>query len=679
MIETTSSPAERTDPAVDFAPPGIDDATLRAAVAVANIPTLLMLLVQLTGDLRWLEEPFVLSRTKGMADNDTGGLPEELQEEVRQAAADAIVAWRHGRPTAIPTPSGELMVRMLSVSMADAVPPEYGEVLVEDLAVAVGTSNQEVNVARVPAGFSAMVIGAGISGVAAAIKLRSLGIPYVVVESGEDVGGVWRENSYPGAAVDTPSHLYSYSFAPNAWSRYFAARDEILAYVRRVADEYDVHRHVRFGTTVRRAEWDEHSQRWNVRVGTADGRDEVLHASVLLSCVGAFNPPAVPDIPGLDSFAGPRFHTAQWPKGLDIRAKKVAVVGSGASAMQVVPAIAPEVAKLTVFQRSPQWAQPFEKFQQPIPASVQVLFDAVPLYRAWYKLRLSWIYNDKLYKTLQRDPAWTHPTTINATNERHRKYFTDYIRSELVGREDLLPRTVPNYPPFGKRMLQDNGWFRTLKRDNVELVVDTISKIQPHGIATSNGSFHEADILVFATGFDVVRFISSFQVRGRDGRDLRTVWEDDDCRAYMGLTVPGFPNFFTLYGPNTQSGHGGSLIHTVENQLNYIGSMLTQMFDAGIATVEVKEQVYDDFAAKVDKMHQNMIWSHPAMTTYYRNARGRVVAINPFRNVDYWHMTRHANLAEYHTELVRGGDSQSPVHGANGGVGSAPHAAGAER
>jgi 4-hydroxyacetophenone monooxygenase len=662
-----------------IAPPGVDDATLRTAVAVANIPTLLMLLVQLTGDLRWLEEPFVLSRTKGMADNDTGGLAEELQEEVRQAAADAIVAWRHGHPTAIPTPSGELMVRMLSVSMADAVPPEYGEVLVEDLAVAVGTSNQEVNVARVPAGFSAVVIGAGISGVAAAIKLRSLGIPYLVLESGEDVGGVWRENSYPGAAVDTPSHLYSYSFAPNAWSRYFAARDEILAYVRRVADEYDVHRHVRFGTTVRRAEWDEHSQRWNVRVGTADGRDEVLHASVLLSCVGAFNPPAVPDIPGLDSFAGPRFHTAQWPKGLDIRAKKVAVVGSGASAMQVVPAIAPEVAKLTVFQRSPQWAQPFEKFQQPIPASLQVLFDAVPLYRAWYKLRLSWIYNDKLYRALQRDPAWTDPTTINAANEGHRKYFTDYIRSELAGREDLLPRTVPKYPPFGKRMLQDNGWFRTLKRDNVELVVDAVAEVQPHGIATSDGAFHEADVLVFATGFDVVRFISSFEVRGRDDRDLRAVWDDDDCRAYLGLTVPGFPNFFTLYGPNTQAGHGGSLIHTVENQLNYISSLLTQMFDAGIATVEVKEPVYDDFTAKVDKMHQNMIWSHPAMTTYYRNARGRVVAINPFRNVDYWHMTRHANLAEYHTELVRGDDSQTPVHGANGGVGSAPHAAGAER
>jgi 4-hydroxyacetophenone monooxygenase len=365
-----------------IAPSGVDDATLRAAVAEANLPTLLMVLVQLTGDLRWLQEPFVPSRTKGFADNDTGGFSEELQRQARRAAADAIVEWRHGRPVAIPTPSGELMVRMLSVSMADVVPPEYGEVLAEDLSVAVGRSSREVNVARVPAGFSAMVIGTGISGVAAAIKLRSLGIPYVVLESGDDVGGVWRENSYPGAAVDTPSHLYSYSFAPNAWSRYFAARDEILAYLRRVADDYDVQRHVRFGTTVRCAEWDEHSQRWNVGVRTANGCDEVLHASVLLSCVGAFNPPAVPDIPGLDSFAGPRFHTAQWPKGLDIRAKKVAVVGSGASAMQVVPAIAPEVAKLTVFQRSPQWAQPFEKFQQPIPASLQVLFDAVPLYRA---------------------------------------------------------------------------------------------------------------------------------------------------------------------------------------------------------------------------------------------------------------------------------------------------------
>jgi 4-hydroxyacetophenone monooxygenase len=628
---------------------GVDDATLRAAMAEANIPTLLMVLVQLTGDLRWLEEPFVLSRTKGMADNDTGGLPEELQEEVRLAAADAIVEWRHGRSVAIPDPGTDLIVRMLSGSMAETVPGEYGDLLVDELAL--GTSGQrEVSSVRVPIGFSAVVIGAGISGVAAAIKLRSLGIPYVVLESGEDIGGVWRENTYPGAGVDTPSHLYSYSFAPNAWSRYFVARDEIVAYVRRVADEYDVRRYVRFGTAVRCTEWDEHSRLWSVQVRTTDGHDEVLYASVVLSCVGAFNPPAVPDIPGRDTFEGPWFHTARWPKGLEIRAKKVAVVGSGASAMQVVPAIAPEVAKLTVFQRSPQWIQPFERFQQPVPASLQILFDAVPLYRAWYRMRLSWIYHDKLYRALQRDPAWTDPTTISAANERHRKYFTDYIHSELAGREDLLARTVPNYPPFGKRLLLDNGWFRALKRDNVELVVDAVSEVKPHGVTTSDGCFHEADVLVFATGFDVVRFISSFEVRGRDGRDLRAVWDDDDCRAYLGLTVPGFPNFFTLYGPNTQTGHGGSLIHTVEAQLTYVGSLLTQMFDAGIATVEVKEQVYDDFTAKVDEMHQNMIWSHPAMTTYYRNSRGRVVVVNPFRNVDYWHMTRHADLAEYVTE-----------------------------
>lgn len=647
----------------------VDDATLRAAVAEANIPTLLMVLVQLTGELRWLEEPFVLRRTKGMEDNDTGGLPEKLQEEVRLAAADAIVEWRHGRPMAIPDPGPELIVRMLSASMGETVPDDYADLLVEELAL--GTSSEaEASPARVPEGFSALVIGAGISGVAAAIKLRSLGIPYLVVESGEDFGGVWRENAYPGAGVDTPSHLYSYSFAPNAWDHYFASRDEIVAYVRRVADEYDVRRHVRFGTAVRRADWDEHSRLWKVQVRTADGHEEVLQASVVLSCVGAFNPPMVPNIPGMDTFAGPRFHTAQWPKDLDIRGKKVAVVGNGASAMQVVPAIATEVAKLTVYQRSPQWVQPFEKFKQLVPAPMQLLFGTVPLYRAWYRLRLSWIYHDKLYRSLQRDPAWTDPATINAANEVHRKYFTNYIRSELAGREDLLARTVPKYPPFGKRMLQDNGWFRTLTRDNVELVADAISEVQPHGIVTSDGAFHEADILVMATGFDVVRFISSFEAHGRDGRNLRTVWDDDDCRAYLGLAVSGFPNFFTLYGPNTQTGHGGSLIHTVEAQLTYIGSLLTQMLDAKLATVEVKPQVYDDFTAKVDEMNRNMIWSHPSMTTYYRNARGRVVAINPFRNVDYWKMTRHADLAEYVTEPERGNEPAALPRTTNDGAGS---------
>lgn len=636
MTERAPSPSEAE----------IDDAAVRAAVSVANVPTLLMVLVQLTGDLRWLEPPFHPARTKGMADNDDGGLPEAVQSEVREAAADAIVAWRNGRPVAVPNPDPDLLVRMLGVSMGEEVPAEYGDVFAAELAAGTGTAEVAAPL-EVPDGFRAVIIGAGISGIAAAVKLQELGIPFVVVERADGVAGVWRENAYPGAGVDTPSHLYSYSFATRDWTQYFAMRHEIVEYVDDVVDAHDLRRWIRFGTEVQRAEYDERALRWNVHVRTAEGRRDVLQANVVISCAGAFNPPVTPALPGLDTFAGPCFHTAQWPADLDLTGRSVAVVGSGASAMQVVPAIAPVVGKLTIFQRSPQWAQPFDKLHQPVPSALRLLLDEVPLYRAWYRLRLSWIFHDKLYPALQRDPAWTDSSSINAANERHRSYFTDYIRSEIGDREDLLEKVLPTYPPFGKRMLQDNGWFRTLLRDNVELVTGSVTEVRPGGVVTDDGTEHDADVLVFATGFDVVRFVSTYQVVGRDGRDLREVWDDDDCRAYLGLAVHGFPNFFTLYGPNTQTGHGGSFIAIAEAQMNYVASLLRGMVDAGIDAVEVREDVYTAYADTVDRMHESMIWTHPAMTTYYRNDRGRVVAISPFRNVDFWRMTREADLGEY--------------------------------
>jgi 4-hydroxyacetophenone monooxygenase len=663
-------------PAVDdsvLMEPTLDEQALRAAISSANIPTLLMVMTQLTGDLHWLEPPYVLSRTKGMSDNDTGGLPEDLQQEVRDAAAEAIIAWERGKPVAIPQPTPNLIVQMLSVSMGERVAEEYGEMFAADLAaVAGGAAAEEPLLA--PDGFTVLIIGAGISGLAAAIKLQRLGIPYTIVERREDVGGVWLENRYPGAGVDVPSHLYSYSFEPYDWTRYFAGRDEIFDYIHSVADKYSVRANIRFGTSVQAIEWEEVSQKWIMH---ASCRGEILpplRVNLVLSCVGAFNPPVVPNIPGLDTFGGPCFHTALWPEDLDLTGKTVAVVGNGASAMQVVPAIAPIVSDLVVFQRSPQWAQPFEKFLKPVPDSVRLLIEKVPLYRAWFRLRMSWIFHDKLYQALQRDPDWSSTASINRVNDGHREYFTEYIRRELGDRQDLLDKVLPKYPPFGKRMLQDNGWFRTLTRPNVRLVNDAVVEVGPQVVRTAAGETYPVDVLVMATGFDVVHFVSTYEVIGRGGLRLRDAWDDDNCRAYLGLTIPDMPNFFTIYGPNTQTGHGGSLIHTVEDQLDYVADLLGQMFCACIDAVDVKQETYDAFADTVDRMHEGMIWSHPGMTTYYRNSRGRVVALSPFRNVDYWRMTRHADLRDYVT-------SASPARQslANAPTGVTPTQLGPER
>ena len=629
-----------------LAAPSDEAALFAAAVAVANVPTLLMVLVQLTGDRRWLAEPHRPLRSRGLSDNDSGGLPEQVQDEIRAAALDALLAWRAGRPAAIDHPSQDLLLEMMSVAVSEEIPAAYAPMIAGELGLADGP-DPAVAPTPPPEGFLAVIIGSGISGLCAAIRLHQAGVAYVILERHDEVGGVWVENRYPGAAVDTPSHLYSFSFAPHDWTRYFAGQGDILAYLRTVADEFDVRRHVRFGTEVVAATFDERAERWSIEVRGPAGV-ETLQANVVISAVGAFNKPKIPDVPGAGSFQGLSFHTAAWPADLDLSGLRVAVVGNGASAMQVVPAIVDDVASLVVFQHSPQWAAPFEKFKQEVPAAVRFLLAEVPLYYAWYRTRLAWIFNDRLHASLQKDDDWPHPErSLNAINDNHRRQLTSYIEAELGERTDLLESMVPAYPPFGKRMLLDNGWFRAVARDHVVVETERVHEIKPSSIVTASGREHEVDVLVWATGFDVVRFLAPIEIRGRDGVRLHDVWDDDDARAYLGTAVPGFPNLFVLYGPNTQFGHGGSLITVMERQVHYLMTALEQMFAAGIGTLEVRAEVHDAYNERIDAAHERMVWTHPGMDTYYRNRRGRVVVNNPFTMQEFWQLTDRADLDDF--------------------------------
>jgi 4-hydroxyacetophenone monooxygenase len=628
---------------------GRDGARYREAVAIANVPTLLPVLVQLSGDTGWLEDPYRPIRSTGIDENATGGLPEAVQTEIRAAALEALLAWRAGAPVAMPDPSDEMLVRMLSVSMGEEVSPEYGPMMAWELGLERASDDEEAPTA--PVWFDVLVIGAGASGIAAAVKLEAAGIPYTIVEQADTVGGTWLENRYPGAGVDTPSALYSFSFAQHDWSKYFALRDELHDYLEGVADEFGVRERIRLQTKVVDATYDEVAQRWTVRVQGGGGGLETLRPKVVISAVGAFRPPKMPSIPGLESFPGPCVHTARWPTGLELAGRRVAVIGNGASGMQLLPAIVEEAATVTVFQRSPQWAAPFEALHQEVPEPLRFLSREVPLYRIWYRLRWAWIFNDRLHPALQKDASWAHPErSLNKVNDRHREFMTRYIRSEIGERPDLLDAVVPDYPPFGKRMLLDNGWYRSLTRADVELVTEPIAEVRGDRVVTESGVEHEVDVIACATGFDVVRFLSSFEVRGPSGRTLREAWDDDDARAYLGTAVPGFPNLFMLYGPNTQAGHGGSLLSLTESQLRYVIDLLGQMIERGIGAAVCREEVYDEYNRRVDEAHERMVWTHPGMSTYYRNSRGRVVVNTPFRIVDFWHMTREADLDDYVVE-----------------------------
>lgn len=627
-----------------------DDERLAAAVGVANIPTLLMMLVQLTGDLRWLADPYRPQRQRGFGENDSGGLTEEVQEEIRSAAGDAILAWRRGRPVALPNPEPELLVRMLSWAMGEPIPSEYGDMIADQ--VGLSDSGLRSEPVRVPESFEVLIIGAGVAGICAAHQLLDAGIPFRIVEKSSGIGGTWRENRYPGAGVDVPNHLYGFSFAPGDWSMYFALRDEIHQYLLDVAGQLSLEQYVQFDTEVRSLEYQEDTQRWAVTVSRPGGATEILTPNVVISAVGIFNPPKYPDIEGLDRFRGDCVHTAVWPDGLDLTGKRVALIGSGASAMQVGPEIRERVAELVVFQRSPQWAAPFEQFRRVLPDGVRLLLREVPLYRGWYRARVAWMFNDRIYPTLQKDPGWGDPDrSLNAHNAAQRSIFEKYIEAELGERRDLLDKVVPDYPLFGKRMLLDNGWYRMLRDPKVTLVTDGVARLEEDRVVSGAGEEFEVDIVVLATGFDVQRYLSGFETRGRGGRLLREVWNDTDPKAYMaGLTVPGFPNFFILYGPNSQPGHGGSVVALLEMLMNYVTDAIRTMIDKGIGVLECRRDVFEAYVTKVDEAHDRMIWTHPRVSSYYRNEKGRVVVIYPFRNVDLFHVTRHFDVGQYLAE-----------------------------
>jgi 4-hydroxyacetophenone monooxygenase len=621
---------------------------LRKAICTANIPTLLMVLVQLTGDKAWLSAPYMPSRARGLDDNDSGGLPEDIQGEIRMVAADAIIDWKKGKPVAIPDPSADLLTHMISVSTGEKVPENYGEIIAAELSPSVPQKNARTFSGQVPEDFKAIIIGGGVSGICAGIRLQEYAIDFTIIEKNAGFGGTWKDNKYPAAGVDTPNHLYSFSFAPNDWSRYFSLRGEIIGYIEAVALDYELSKNTHFETTVVDAKFETGSKKWHVRTRGPNGQQETLIGNVILSAVGLLSVPFVPDIAGLDTFTGKTCHTAQWPSDLDLTGKKVAIVGNGASAMQVAPAIVDKVKSLTIFARSKQWAAPFPQFQQQVPEHIRFLLKEVPLYQGWYRQRLAWTFNDRLHGALQRDPEWPDKArSINATNDRHRKIFLNYIENELGDRQDLLEDLVPDYPPYGKRILLDNGWYRTVAKPHVKLVPERLKEVKGDTLVADSGKSFDADVLIMATGFKSTEILSSLDVIGSHGQHLKDAWDTDNPKAYMGTLVPDFPNMFVLLGPNTGLGHGGSIIPVVERQINYVLLLLEKMFENHSSTIEVRRNIFEDYNEKVDSAHAKMIWTHEGTTNWYRNKRGRVVAITPWRNDDFWRMTRKINAKDY--------------------------------
>jgi cation diffusion facilitator CzcD-associated flavoprotein CzcO len=482
---------------------------------------------------------------------------------------------------------------------------------------------------------SVAIVGGGFGGVAAAVELKQRGIDDItILERGDRFGGVWRANTYPGAACDVPSHLYSLSFAPHAtWSRRFSPGEEIQAYLEDVARRFGVFDKARFGCDVERAVFDEETGRWRLEI--AGGA--AVEADVLITACGQLTRPCIPDVPGLTRFKGAMFHSAHWNHDHDLSGRKVAVLGTGASAIQFVPAIAPKVARLTVFQRSAPWVLP--KNDREYPERTRRLHARFPaLTKLWR--RGWWAWMESLVPMFTRQP----PRTARVMTAVYRTLANVNRAAQLRGDRRLIEQTKPNYAIGCKRVLITADWYPTLRRDNVDLATEPIREVVEDGIVTADGVHHPADTILFGTGFTATEFLAPMEVEGRDGHNLTEEWADG-AEAYLGITVPGFPNMFLLYGPNTNHGTGSAL-ELIEAQARYAAEAAQLLAGGAAERLEVRREVHDAFTHEMRERLDESVWATCA--SWYVTADGRVTNQWPGTQTEYRRRTRSVALDDYH-------------------------------
>jgi 4-hydroxyacetophenone monooxygenase len=624
-----------------------DDETMRKALDDAFLPALLPALAQATGDFSLLRED--LRPTSMSPAVPQGGLMPEQQSAARVLAFEALQVLRDRGPASSERSVEDDVRRIFEWMTGKPASDDYVRLLVEELAPSGRDARAPTWHANGETEFTVAIIGAGMSGILAGLRLQQAGVPFTIIEKNADVGGTWLENTYPGARVDVPSAFYSYSFAQKIdWPNSFSTQNALLGYFRDCAGEYGVREHIRFSTEVEFVTFDEERCAWSLRLRTPDGGEETLEANAVISAVGQLNRPKMPDIQGMSSFEGPSFHSARWDHDIDLEGKRVAVIGTGASAAQFIPIVAQEAEELDIFQRTANWFFPVPNYHEDTPVGLQWLFHHVPHYLHWFRFWLFWTTTDGLLPAAIVDETWQNDgSSVSEANDQLRAILTLYLQSQFADRPDLFAKALPKYPPSAKRILLDNGiWAETLKRNNVQLITDGIQAITPRGVRTVDGVEHAADVIVYGTGFQASRFLTPMKVVGRDGIDLNTQW-DGIARAYMGITVPNFPNFFMLYGPNTNLVVNGSIIYFAECQVQYVLGCLDMLLGEGHRAIDCKRDVHDAYNERIDKANRLRTWGASKVNSWYKNEKGHVTQNWPFNLIEYWQQTREPDPADY--------------------------------
>ena len=592
-------------------------------------------------------------RTPGFNGDVSGQLSEEEAARIRAEGLAAIKAWRDaGRPAPYRPSEAELR-EMTNFVVGMDLPDGYFPLVIEDMAYEADDPrtfrwNRPVS-SETKAHYPVLVIGAGMSGMLMGLRLRQADLPFTIIEKNESAGGTWFENQYPGLRVDVPSHSYSFSFTQDhPWPHLFSRQGELLRYFRSCVDRFGIADRIRYGIEVAGAQWDDRAEQWTVDLVHADGTRECATAKAVVSAVGFLNRPNQPVFKGMDSFKGEQFHRARWRNDVALDGKRVILIGSAATALQAIPPVAERAGHLAIFQRSAGWTRVSADYTREIRRGEQWAIDHLPFYAGWMRaLVFNWSIDFRA-GIMQVDPSWPQSRqSVSPMNENVRQVLLKQMEEILGDRPDLMAKMTPDYPPFVKRPTVSNGnFFRAIKQPNVEVVTDAIDHVTEQGVVDATGRLHEADVIIYATGFQVQKFLTPMIVKGRGGVELNEFWRDRPG-GYLGIVIPKFPSFFMMYGPGTNLGHNGNLIFNSELQARYVCNCLRLMIEEGRESIEVREGVFEDYMERTGRELLKFVWSTDYGTTYFRNARGRVTTNSPWSLLEMWSWTSKADPAHF--------------------------------
>lgn len=496
---------------------------------------------------------------------------------------------------------------------------------------------------EIPDGFRVAIIGSGFSGLAMGVQCELLGLPYVVLERRPEPGGTWSVNRYPDIRVDTISITYEFAFEKEyRWSEYFGRGKEVREYLEMVSKKYGVYANTRFEHELQRATFDEARNVWVLEAQTPDGV-QTIEANVVVNAMGTFTNPLFPQFEGRDSFEGDILHPARWPADWDATGKRVAIIGNGSTGVQLLEPIAEDAEQVFVFQRTPQWISPRDKYRAPMEPEVAWLLDNFPGYWNWWRyMAIAGLFGTHGF--IVPDEEWVaQGGTWNPMNDQLRTDLTAYIHAQTGGRQDLIDKLIPDYAPFSRRPVVDNGWYRALTRDNVELVTEGIARLTPKGIETADGSLYDVDVIATATGFEVTKYLWPADYIGTGGLSVHDFWSTDGPRAYISMMMPNFPNMFMLYGPNSQPLSGGTGLPVwYVLWSSYAAKCIVRLLEEGKSRVEVKEDAFVRYNEALDAEAATLLLMQDAGgrdQNYYINHEFNRMQVNaPWYGPEYHRM-----------------------------------------